>query len=110
MTAVFVLLSEPLCLDVVSEYVRDLPFLWIDVDDEPGPESDRAYVERNAIALVSNYEKEAIDRRSDGWLGRDSPRGEIAASGLWNIDHVDERYDTAFLDRLAGAVGDTSGL
>ena len=94
----------------VSEYVRDLPFLWVDVDDEPGPESDRAYVERNAIALVSNYEKEAIDRRSDGWLGRDSPRGEIAASGLWNIDHVDERYDTAFLDRLAGTVGDTSGL
>lgn len=94
----------------VSEYVRDLPFLWVDIDDEPGPESDRASVERNAIALVSNYEKEAIDRRSDEWLGRSSPRDKVAASGLWNIDHVEEQCDTAFLDRLAGAVGDTSSL
>jgi hypothetical protein len=39
----------------VSDYIRKLPFLWIDVDDEPGPTSDRAYIERNAIALVSNY-------------------------------------------------------
>src|SRR6056297_3257375 len=40
----------------VSEYVRDLPFLWVDVDDEPSPESDRGYIERNAIALTSNFE------------------------------------------------------
>ena len=94
----------------VSEFVRDLPFLWVDIDDEPGPESDRASVERNAIALVSNYEKAAVDARSDGWLGRQSPRDEVAASGLWNIDHVGERYDSAFLDRLADAVEETSGL
>ena len=94
----------------VSEYIRDLPFLWIDVDDEPGPESDRAYVERNAIALVSNSEKPAVDARSDEWLGRESPRDEIAASGLWNIEHVGERHETTFLDRLADAVSETSGL
>lgn len=94
----------------VSEYVRDLPFLWVDVDDEPGPDSDRACVERNAIALVSNYEKDDIDGRSDDWLGRNSPRSEIVGSGLWNIDHVDEGYEPAFLDRLAEAVGVTSGL
>ncbi|ESS05764.1 MAG: hypothetical protein A07HB70_02245 [uncultured archaeon A07HB70] len=39
----------------VSDYIRELPFLWVDVDDEPGPGSDRAYIERNAIALASNY-------------------------------------------------------
>lgn len=39
----------------VSDYLRQLPFLWVDVPDEPGPESDRAYLERNAIALLSNY-------------------------------------------------------
>ncbi|WP_049910829.1 hypothetical protein [Halorubrum coriense] len=94
----------------VSEYVRDLPFLWVDIDDEPGPESDRAYVERNAIALVSNYEKAVIDARSDEWLGRESPRGKVAGSGLWNVDHVGERYETAFLDRLAGAVDETTSL
>jgi len=48
----------------VSEYIRELPFLWVNVDDEPGPESDRAYIERNAIALVSNFESEPIDRGS----------------------------------------------
>ena len=45
----------------VSDYLRDLPFLWVKVDDEPGPESARAYLEQNAIALVSNYERDAID-------------------------------------------------
>ena len=94
----------------VSEYIRDLPFLWVDVDDEPGPESDRAYIERNAIALVSNYEKAAVDARSDEWLGLESPRDEIAASGLWNITHVRKRHETAFLYRLADAVSGTSGL
>lgn len=92
----------------VSEYIRELPFLWIDIGDEPGTGSDRATVERNAIALVSNYEEDAIDRRSDGWLGNDSPRDEISQSGLWNIDHVAEEYDPAFLDRVADAVEDTT--
>lgn len=94
----------------VSEYIRDLPFLWIDVDDEPRPESDRAYIERNAIALVSNHEKVAVDARADEWLGQESPHDKIAASGLWNIKHVEKRHETAFLDRLADAVSETSGL
>ncbi|AUX10071.1 hypothetical protein AArcSl_2450 [Halalkaliarchaeum desulfuricum] len=94
----------------VSEYIRDLPFLWVDVDDEPSPESDRAYIERNAIALVSNYRKDSLDPRDDGWLGRDSPRNEISGSGLWNINHVGEQYDTAFLNRLADGVEETSEL
>ncbi|RQG98186.1 hypothetical protein [Natrarchaeobius oligotrophus] len=94
----------------VSEYIRDLPFLWVDVDDEPSSQSDRAYIERNAIALVSNYQKDSFDPRSDGWLGHDSPRSEISDSGLWNINHVEEQYDLGFLDRLADAVEKTSGL
>jgi len=94
----------------VSEYIRDLPFLWIDVDDEPSPHSDRAYLERNAIALVSNLGKDSVDPRSGTWLGRDSPRSEINASGLWNINHVGEQYERAFLDRLADAVEETSDL
>ena len=92
----------------VSDHVRDLPVLWIDVDDEPGPDSDRAYVERNAIALVSNFQKESLDPRRDDWLGRHSPREEIRDSGLWNIDHVGEEYDPAFLDRVAEAVEETT--
>jgi len=84
----------------VTEYVGSLPFLWLAVDDEPGPESDRAYIERNALALVSNYRSEPIDMRRGDWLGTYSPVPEIRRSGLWNIDHVDETYDPAFLDTV----------
>ena len=91
----------------VSDYLRELPFLWVDVDDEPGPESDRAYLERNAIALVSNYRKETIDSRSNEWLGTDSQSQEIRESGLWNVNHVDESYDPAFLDQFAKAIEGT---
>lgn len=88
----------------VSEYIRDLPFLWIDVDDKPGPDSDRAYIEQNTIALVSNFESASIDPRSEDWLGKASPCREIRQSGLWNVNHVDEEYDPTFLDGLEVAV------
>lgn len=93
----------------VSEYIRELPFLWVDVDDEPGPESNRAYLERNAIALVSNYGTDSIDPRSDGWLGQHSPVAEIGDSGLWNINHVEENYEPEFLDTLSAYIDRTNG-
>ena len=92
----------------VSAYLREQPFLWVNVADRAGPESDRAFVERNAIALVSDFRTDAVDSRSGEWLGRHSPRREIRESGLWNIDHVDEAYDPAFLDRLAECVPETT--
>lgn len=93
----------------VSEYIRDLPFLWVAIDDEPGPESDRAYVEQHAIALVSNRDAgsrdtDPIDPRAEAWLGHHSPVDAIAQSGLWNVDHVDDSYDPAFLDVLEGYI------
>lgn len=84
----------------VSDYIRNLPLLWLAVDDEPGPDSDRAYLERNAIALLSNVSADAIDPRSGEWLGTDSKSSEIRESGLWNVDHVNEACDPAFLDLL----------
>lgn len=101
-------LAEQPLEERVSSYVRELPFLWIAVDDAPGPESDRKYIERNATALVSNYEKPSLDERAEDWLGKDHPRAEISQSGLWSIDHVEEAYDPAFLDRLASAIEDTT--
>lgn len=91
----------------VSGYIRELPFLWVAVDDEPGRNSDRAYLERNAIALVSNYDKPSIDVRDEDWLGKESPSDAIRQSGLWNVNHVDESCDPAFLDRLEEAIEDT---
>jgi hypothetical protein len=88
----------------VSTYIREQPFLWVPVDDEPGPESDRAYLEANIIGLVSNFERPTADRRADDWLGRHSRAREIRESGLWNVNHVEETYDPAFLDRFESAV------
>ncbi|WP_254271961.1 hypothetical protein [Haloarcula marina] len=94
----------------VSTYLRDQPFLWVDVDDEPGPDSDRAFLERNVIALLSNVGDGLVDARARDWLGHHSPSHEIRASGLWNVDHVKASYDPAFLDRFEAAVAETDPL
>jgi hypothetical protein len=91
----------------VSDYIRELPFLWVNVDDEPSRDSDRSSLERNVIALVSNYGRESVDPRDDRWLGYDSPSEKIRRSGLWNVDHVDDTYDPAVLDRLTEAMSET---
>lgn len=81
----------------VSDYIGKMPFLWIAVDDEPSADSMRAYLERNSIGLLSNYEDEALDAPSQDWLGRSSPEPTIRESGLWNTDHVDCEYAPSFL-------------
>lgn len=92
----------------VSQYIRDLPFLWIEVDDHPGPDSDRAYLEKNMIALLSNYEKTPIDSRDPSWLGKQSPNEKIRRSGLWNVDCVTADYDPSFFDVLEPHLDKTS--
>ena len=88
----------------VSQVIRKMPFLWLSVGDEPGPRSLRGFMERNAIALLSNYGKLPIDPPSDSWLGSYCTREKVRTSGLWNSNHVDESYDPAFLDTLASLI------
>ncbi|WP_135821033.1 hypothetical protein [Halostella litorea] len=92
----------------VSTYIREQPFLWVNLNDEPSADSDRVYLERNAIALLSNFDKKSIDPRRDQWLGRYSQSQEIRESGLWNVNHVGERYDSSFLTLLEKSVNDTA--
>ena len=94
----------------VSEYIRELPFLWVAVDDEPSPESDRASIERNMIALVSNLDTADIDPRREDWLGHHSPVTEIKQSGLWNINHVDEEYHPEFLETFESYIDSMPGF
>ena len=94
----------------VSTYIREQPFLWVDVDDEPSADSDRAFIEQNAIALLSNFDDQMVDPRDDGWLGKYSRSREIRESGLWNVNHVEELYELDFLSMLEDAVDDTSPL
>jgi hypothetical protein len=81
----------------VSKAICAMPFLWLAIDDEPGKQSLRGYIERNAIALLSNFEKESLDQPSAGWLGHGCNRERVRKSGLWNQNHVEEAYDPAFL-------------
>jgi hypothetical protein len=86
----------------VSQHIRSMPFLWIGVEDEPGPASLRGYIERNAIALLSNYnfQDTPIDPPSDTWLGYWATNDYVQRSGLWNVNHVAKTYDPGFLDIL----------
>ncbi len=77
-----------------------MPFLWLGIEDEAGPDSLRGYVERNAISLLSNFGNSPLDPPSQGWLGHFCNRERVRISGLWNSNHVDEGYDPAFLDTL----------
>jgi hypothetical protein len=82
----------------VTRIIGAMPFVWVEVGDAPGPDSRRARIERNAIALLSNFGKESIDPPPASWLGLYSGRNRVRASGLWNNDHVEKPYDAGFLD------------
>lgn len=88
----------------VSEFIRELPLLWVDVDDDPGPESQRATIERNTIALLSNYQRDSLDSREPTWLGTNSPNQKIRESGLWNVNHTEEQHSPSFLKTLSEAI------
>ena len=80
-----------------------MPLVCIAVDDEPGKSSDRAFIERNAIALLSTSRK-PLDSPSSGWLGCYSPKPAIRESGLWNVRYTGDSYNPRFLEVLADYV------
>jgi hypothetical protein len=91
----------------VSAYIGQMPFLWVNVPDEPSRVSDRAVLELNSIALLSNFERARIDPPSPNWLGLQSSKRTIEESGLWNTNHVEKFHDPAFLGKLRACVGGT---
>lgn len=84
----------------MSEVIRNMPFLWLAVDDEPGPASLRGKIERNAIALLSNFNKAPLDPPTLSWLGHNCDRDRVRKSGLRNQNHVDGSYDRHFCTTL----------
>ncbi|MEA2018333.1 MAG: hypothetical protein U9N59_07785 [Campylobacterota bacterium] len=83
---------------LVSQTIGKMPFLYLSIDDEASPNSLRAYIEQNSIALLSNYNKSTLDGASEDWLGHKCNREKVNHSGLWNQKHVNESYDPCFLD------------
>ncbi len=96
--------SELTLEQAVSKKIGDMPFLWLGIDDEPGPASARGYIERNSIALLSNCCKKRLDPPSTNWLGHFCDRKLVRKSGLWNSNHVNEAYDSNFLNVLDSSI------
>jgi hypothetical protein len=68
----------------VSNIIGNMSFLVLNVPGESSAYNDRAYIESNAIALLSNHGKDSLDPPSDEWLGYYSSHPDIISSGLWN--------------------------
>jgi hypothetical protein len=83
----------------VSEYLRKIELLWLDVPGPPGKQSDRAYLERNIIATLAGPDG-PLDAPSAEWLGTHSPNEVISESGIWNVEHAGGQYDPRFLEVL----------
>lgn len=92
----------------VSRYMSNVRVLWLDIPDDPGPRSDRAFIERNAIGLLSRY-RVASGETSASWPGNYSESVDIATSGLWNLNHLYLRPHLDFIKVLSYYVSSTLG-
>ena len=93
---------------LVSAHIGAMSLLWLAVGDDPGPSSDRAYLERNLIGMLAGRLGPA-DPPSKHWLGLSSPNDPIRQSGLWNLDYLDYSYSPECLDVFEHYVAITLG-
>ncbi len=94
----------------VSERIRNLPFLVIDIPGKPHADCDRARLEKNLIALVSHARRTNPHLKKDDWLGHHSPRAEINKTGLWNLDHVNSFYTDSIISEVTPYIESTSPI
>ncbi|MDN5069050.1 hypothetical protein [Aliarcobacter butzleri] len=90
----------------VSQIIGSMSFLYLSINDEAAPESLRGYIEKNSISLLSNFNKQALDIASPDWLGHKCDRKKVKESNLWNQNHVEESYDSNFLDKFEKLVAE----
>ncbi len=88
---------------LVSQSLREMRVVLVDVSDTASAHSDRAFIERNSIGLLSSVGRD-IDSPSVDWLGNFSPRLEIRKSGMWNLNHLSHSTDQRFLETLTKCV------
>jgi hypothetical protein len=86
------LLKERGLEKLVSDYLSRLQVVLIDIPGISDKANDRSYIEQNLIAVLSNRCK-PLDPPSYQWLGNHSDKREIRKSGLWNVNHVEQRFD-----------------
>jgi len=83
----------------VSNHIGKMKILWLAVSDASSSHSDRAYLEKNIIGLLSQYQT-FYDPPSETWLGLFSPDERIKKSGLWNLNYLGYEYDRHSLNIL----------
>lgn len=93
----------------VSEVLGEMRILWLAINDIASSESDRSYIEKNSIALLSTF-KTRLDTASCNWLGNYNTNKAISKSSLWNVNYVDDDYDPRFIEILDQYVDMTLGL
>ena len=81
---------------IIRRYMLPMRLLFLPISLN----NSRVFIEKNAIGLLSEYEKQSIDSPSKRWLGRRSRTGKISNSGLWNSNFVTRGYEPWFLDTL----------
>lgn len=80
------------------------------VDQQAGAGTTITEIEANAIALLSNFNRQPVDRPSDEWLGLHCTNTLVREAGLWNSNHVMDNYDSGFLDKMKNLVRKSSIL
>lgn len=68
-----------------------MPFIVLEVPGVSSNSSDRAYIERNSIILLSNHGRNSIDAPSENWLGLYCGFEKVRESGLWNRKEIDKK-------------------
>lgn len=94
-----VVLAEQFLEKKVSEHIGKMLVSLLEIPDDPGPNSARAFVERNSIGLLAGSEP-----ASPNWLGTDSGNEIIARSFLWNVNHVNQQVEHSFFEQLKNLV------
>lgn len=102
------LIAERSLEKTVSDYLSRLQVVLIDIPGISDKANDRSYIEQNLIAVFSNRCK-PLDPPSYQWLGNYSDKREIRKSGLWNVNHVEQRFDPQYVEVLNRYVSVTLG-
>ncbi len=92
----------------VSEVIGNMKILWLQISDRASVDSDRSFIERNSIALLSCSVRK-IDTASKFWLGGYNPHKSISESSMWNVNYVEDDYDPRFLEIFEKFVNITIG-
>ena len=102
----------------ITDYIGNMRFMWVRIDGEEGHRI-RSKVEKNAIALLSDYHGLSDDKQSPNWLGkyRNNPNcpkpnhKKLTKSGLWNVNFVTNKsYCRSFLDDFKTGIHQTASI